>query len=99
MLLAVSENGSKRKSKNVKRMINVPRKPKVVEWKNDKAIAEWFTKIGNKRTIKNYNNEFKFLEFVREHSNTKHLRNLNRDASKLEAKTLRNREYFEGKVF
>jgi hypothetical protein len=36
----------------------MPRKPKVAEWKNDKAIVEWFTKIRNKRTIKNYSNEF-----------------------------------------
>lgn len=35
---------------------------KLAEWKNDNAVKEWFTKIGNKRTIKNYSNEFpKFL--------------------------------------
>jgi len=42
------------------------------EWKTDKAVQEWFTMIGNKRTIKNYSNEFpKFLEFVKERSEYK----------------------------
>ena len=35
-------------------------------WKEDKAIIEWFNKLGNKRTIKNYSNEFPhFLEYVK----------------------------------
>jgi len=50
----------------------MPRKAKIQPWKNDSAIVEWFTKIGNKRTIKNYSNEFpKFLEFVKANSQYK----------------------------
>jgi len=38
----------------------------------DKAVAEWFKSIGNKRTISNYQNDFpKFLKFVREHTTFK----------------------------
>jgi len=38
----------------------------------DKAVSEWFTSIGNKRTISNYRNDFpKFLKFVREHTSFK----------------------------
>jgi integrase len=44
----------------------MPRKAKIAEWKDDLAIQEWFRKIGNKRTIKNYSVEFpKFLEFAK----------------------------------
>jgi site-specific recombinase XerD len=35
------------------------------EWINDKYVKNWFELIGNKRTIKNYSNDFpNFLEYV-----------------------------------
>jgi site-specific recombinase XerD len=42
------------------------------DWKNDKAVVNWFQLIGNKRTIENYSNEFpKFLNWVTENTEYK----------------------------